>query len=290
MITRPMLAAKTPNPIELQGLRFPVLATPKLDGIRCLKVGGVAVSRTFKRIPNEWTAKRIEATLPDGVDGELMLPCRLYNPIQSAFMSRSGTPLEMEYWIFDYVYSALETPYWNRIGSYHDGDHPSWVRTVMPKMCNSLEELLTFEQHCISDGFEGIVFRTPDSPYKCGRSTLKQQWMVKLKRFEDAEGLIIGCSEMMHNRNDPTHDQFGLTERSSHQENLEPAGMLGTLLLDTKDFGVIEVGTGFTMEQRRVFWQQQSQLTGRYATYKYFKVGMKEKPRHPVFKAIREDI
>lgn len=36
-ITKPMLAGKCERP---EDLRFPILATPKLDGIRCLKIVG----------------------------------------------------------------------------------------------------------------------------------------------------------------------------------------------------------------------------------------------------------
>jgi DNA ligase-1 len=39
---KPMLATKCENPAAL---KFPVLATPKLDGIRCLKLGGKALTR-----------------------------------------------------------------------------------------------------------------------------------------------------------------------------------------------------------------------------------------------------
>ena len=46
-ITKPMLAGKCERP---DALNFPVLATPKLDGIRCLKIGGRALTRSFKPI------------------------------------------------------------------------------------------------------------------------------------------------------------------------------------------------------------------------------------------------
>ena len=69
-ITKPMLASKCENPHLLP---FPVLATPKLDGIRCLKLGGKALTRSFKPISNRFAREWIEANLPDGVDGELML-------------------------------------------------------------------------------------------------------------------------------------------------------------------------------------------------------------------------
>mgnify|MGYP006263262291 CR=1 FL=1 len=49
MITQPMLAGTLES---LADVRYPVYATPKIDGIRCIKVGGRALTRTFKPIPN----------------------------------------------------------------------------------------------------------------------------------------------------------------------------------------------------------------------------------------------
>ena len=45
-IKKPMLAGKCDCP---EALRFPVLATPKLDGIRCLKIAGQALTRSLSR-------------------------------------------------------------------------------------------------------------------------------------------------------------------------------------------------------------------------------------------------
>jgi len=56
-IVKPMLAGKCEQP---SALRFPVLATPKLDGIRCLKINGRAVSRSFKPISNTFIREWID--------------------------------------------------------------------------------------------------------------------------------------------------------------------------------------------------------------------------------------
>ena len=69
-ITKPMLAGKCER---LDALSFPVLATPKLDGIRCLKIDGRALTRSFKPVSNRSTREWIEANLPDGLDGELIV-------------------------------------------------------------------------------------------------------------------------------------------------------------------------------------------------------------------------
>jgi DNA ligase-1 len=72
-ITRPMLSAKFDNfEQEKHNLKFPLLATPKLDGIRCVKVYGKALSRTFKPIPNKYVREKIEAEIPDNTDMELV--------------------------------------------------------------------------------------------------------------------------------------------------------------------------------------------------------------------------
>ena len=45
---KPLLA----SPADLSTLRFPVLASPKLDGVRAIVKDGVVLSRSLKKIPN----------------------------------------------------------------------------------------------------------------------------------------------------------------------------------------------------------------------------------------------
>ena len=60
LITRPMLAV----PAKLESIKYPVLATPKIDGIRTLKLDGSLVSRTFHSIPNKHIKTILESILP----------------------------------------------------------------------------------------------------------------------------------------------------------------------------------------------------------------------------------
>ncbi len=66
---RPMLADKV---TDISALRFPVLASKKLDGVRCLVQDGVLVSRTLKPIPNKFVQAKFKG-LPEGTDGELIV-------------------------------------------------------------------------------------------------------------------------------------------------------------------------------------------------------------------------
>lgn len=65
------LLAETAKDYSL--IRYPVIGSPKLDGIRCLIVDGKAVSRNFKEIPNRHIAKDLSDGVPNGFDGEILL-------------------------------------------------------------------------------------------------------------------------------------------------------------------------------------------------------------------------
>lgn len=48
---KPMLAGKCEG---LESLKYPVLVSVKLDGVRALVIGGKVMSRSLKPIPNAW--------------------------------------------------------------------------------------------------------------------------------------------------------------------------------------------------------------------------------------------
>ena len=67
-ITRPMLAKQA----DLMQLQFPVCVTPKIDGLRCLVLDGVAYSRSLKPIRNKVIQAEL-GQLPSGLDGDCLL-------------------------------------------------------------------------------------------------------------------------------------------------------------------------------------------------------------------------
>ncbi len=94
---KPMLAA-TAEAEEGQApkVSFPILVSPKLDGIRALRMNGQLVSRTLKPIPSP-RAQEITAHLPDGVDGELIVGRPNHDPYRrtvSAVMTENDNTLD----------------------------------------------------------------------------------------------------------------------------------------------------------------------------------------------------
>ena len=51
---------------------------------------------------------------------------------------------------------------------------------------------------------------------------------------------------------------------------------------------VFSIGSGFTEEERVKLWRKRFILVDKIVKYKYFPVGQKEAPRHPVFLGFRD--
>jgi len=309
-----MLASACKDMKKLDFTKNTYLATPKLDGIRALKINGKLVSRTFKPIRNLHIKRILETVLPDGADGEIVCP-GAFQATSSGVMGSEGTPEFIYYW-FDYVpnpdklveedriqyvlgtmKTALDMPYSRRMdyllseyGNMATLPGSEKVHALVPITLKDLDHLQTHEQKCIDDGFEGLCVRTSTSPYKCGRATEKQQWLLKIKRFADDEAEILDFGEKMHNDNPAEKDNFGRTKRSSAQDGLRPAGTLGYLVVKDIKSGIkFEVGTGFDDELRQEIWDNRPQWKGLIIKYKHFAVsGVKDKPRFPVYLGIRD--
>lgn len=287
---KPMLACPAPD-----NLRFPMLASAKLDGIRCTVWPDQPLTRALKPIPNKFVRETLQsARLPAVFDGELVVgPANapdVYTRTTSGIMSRDGTP-DFSLWVFDYVPGG-SAPFHLRWGKLVDNTsalrafHP-WFRVLPHQWVHDAAELTVFEQRCISEGFEGVILRHPEGLYKHGRSTHKELGMVKVKRFEDTELEVVGAVELYHNDNEAMTNELGHTQRSTAKAGLRPAGVLGALVCKWQDT-TVEVGTGFTAAQRAEFWSSRDSLPGRLAKAKYFAHGMVDKPRHPVFLGWRE--
>jgi len=269
-------------------LKFPLLATPKLDGIRCLVIDGQALSRKFKHIPNHFIYNKIR-TLPSGLDGEIMLPNKAFNEISSAVMSEDGKP-DFKYYVFDYVSDDLKKPYSKRMEELAALEVPDFVVKVLPRQIESLDELNALEEKFLSGGYEGVMVRSLHSPYKCNRSTLKEGYLLKIKRFRDAEAEIIGFEERLHNENEATTDELGHKKRSSHKANLVPANMLGAFLVRDLTTGVeFAIGSGYDDAFRKKVWENPYRFIRKIVKYKFQEIGQKDLPRFPIFLGFRDE-
>jgi DNA ligase-1 len=286
-IFKPMLATDA----DLGKLRFPLLASPKLDGIRAIVRDGVVYSRSNKPIPNKFVQEKFKHL--NTLDGELIVghpnSHDVYRQTTSHVMSHDKTDFPVTFYVFDCI-RDLGANYgvryrWLEEASLNTYAHVNLHEQVLVQ---TIDQLIDYENQCLDDGYEGLILRDPNAPYKMGRSTVKEGYLLKMKRFVDAEFEIVGFEERMHNGNEATTSELGRTKRSSHKAGKSGRGDLGAIVLRHKDGFNFNCGTGFTDEERDHIWRNQSAYLGALAKIKYFAVGMKDAPRHPVWLGLRD--
>lgn len=285
---KPMLSGKA----DLDNIKFPVFASPKLDGVRVIVYDSVVYSRNFKRIPNDYVQSLFGRKEYNWFDGELIVgdvtSDTVFQSTTSGVMTGSGKP-DVTLHAFDFISSE------HHFGLRHNelkkrARGLKRVKVVPHILINNIEELNAYEEECVAQGYEGIMVRDPKGKYKHGRSTTKEGGLLKIKRFEDDEAVVIGCEELMTNNNEQELDNLGHKVRSSKKEGMVPAGKLGALIVKHKTFGEFKIGSGFTEEQRMSLWNERDSLNGKLAKFKYQPSGVKDKPRFPVFLGFRNKI
>jgi DNA ligase-1 len=289
----PMLAGK----FDPAKQKFPCLASPKLDGVRAIVKGGVLLSRKLLPIPNKALQARFGIPELEGFDGELIVGMPnaedVYNRTIREVMTIDGADTA-NFHIFD-KYNIPEVEYLKRLGDVFQLKNTCILFGVrvfrVPQVqLDNMADLDNFEAHNLDAGFEGIMIRSLDGKYKHGRSTTNEGGLLKVKRFVDSEAIITGMEEKMHNANEATKDETGHTKRSTHQENQHGLDTMGALLLKDLHTGVeFKCGTGFDDATRAWYWERRfTPPNWPIVKYKSFPVGVKDKPRHPVYIGIRD--
>lgn len=287
MTFKPMLAATIKDTSQLS---FPLLASNKLDGIRCVILDGKALTRNLKPIPNKHIREFLESYPQiDGFDGEIMLRKGDFNNVQSAVMSEDGEP-NFYYAVFDY-HNLGNKPYIERLKRLSAVikrlDNPRIEEVGQFRMMKE-SDVLDLEQEVLADGYEGLILRSEEGSYKYGRSTLNERKLMKLKRFDDDEAEIIGMEPLYENQNAPTTNALGRTERSSHQANMVAQPMMGAMQMRLKNGKEFSIGTGFDDDTKKDFWRRKKQLIGKWVKFKFQELTADGIPRFPVFLGLRD--
>lgn len=302
MTFKPLLAATLKDDDDVESVlktNHKLFASPKLDGVRCLIVDGVPVSRNLKPIRNQFI-QDLFTGIP-AMDGELIIgdprdpDC--FNKSQSGVMSQAG-PSNFKFYVFDIPdVEAADLPFEKRYRIAYDRRRgmkaalKKKISLVPQTKLSTMDQVHEIEQRYVSSGFEGIMLRTVDGAYKHGRSTLKEGILMKLKRFETAEAKVVGFEPLYVNENGFSLDKLGRQVRTSHKKGLVETESLGALVVKDIETGTkFSIGTGFTLQQRIKFWETRDEIKGKVLSYKFQKSGTVDKPRFPVFLGWRLDL
>lgn len=206
----------------------------------------------------------------DGLEGEIILDGGMDGTFQnlSSVVNSEDFPIDelrgrLHFVIFDNI-NRGDTPYkkW-----FYDWYYP-WVNTVwgseftidlkryfgefiLPVGCSdsfiipkskferarSLSGIIKDEEkNCLfrrlnkGGELEGFIFRKTDSPYKHGRSTLKEGGLIKVKKVETVDCEILEICPKRTNLNAAEKDELGYTKRSTKKDGYEvDSTMAGSL-------------------------------------------------------------
>lgn len=263
---KPMLASNA----ELKKIRYPVLVSPKLDGVRATVQDDVVLSRTGKPIPNKYVQDTFKTL--EKFDGELIVGSptdeKVFQKTTSGVMSIEGTP-DVCYYVFDVLFR--DRPFEERYRFINSFKENNKVKKVPQFSVSNEESLLQYEQMFLTQGYEGLMIRDSKAPYKEGRSTVKEGYLLKLKRFTDTEAKVVKMLPLIH-------------EDGSVEDTL------GALVVSYEDdqgvTKILKIGSGFTSAERLDIWNNSEEYIGKLVKFKYFEKGTKDLPRFPILLAL----
>lgn len=290
---RPMLAA-TVEDLNTLDMRSPLLVSPKIDGVRGIFMNGQILSRSLKPLPNKQlqdTASavfKINGDAMEGIECELVIgspsASNCYRKTSSTLMSHDAKIEGLNFLAFDRVGEGC---YRERLKSLSDVS--ALIDLIPQYLIKERAEILHLHDYYAERGYEGLILRCPNAPYKFGRSTLKERGLLKYKKFTDDEAVVIGFEELMTNNNTQEKNELGYSKRSSKKANLAGANTLGALIVEYNGLE-FKIGTGFTQADRDHIWANRCAYLGLLVKFKYFAVGVKDLPRHPVWLGFRNEM
>lgn len=284
-----------PSTIEdLDKLRFPFLASPKIDGFRLRTAeDGTAMTSNWKPVVNGVVQDVFRTLALAGLDGEATVgkpnAPGVLQRTSSGLTSREGNP-KFTLHLFDHFGFPSE-PFQKRLDRAKAAARGiPCIKLVKHQLVRNLEEFHIFNAWCIANGYEGAMYRDPMAPYKFGRSTPKEGWLWRYKPTVDSEARITGWYEEEANTNEAKEDELGRMRRSSSKKGKVGKGTLGGFEgVDIHDGKPVRIGIGFTAAQRKEFWERGlAAFTGTLIKYKKQMAGEADKPRHQVFLDFRD--
>jgi len=263
----------------------PRIVTLKEDGIRGVRLNDL-YSRTIKLIPNRSIRAR-SIVLPAGMDVELCSHTLQYYQTESIVMSREHADSDLiQFYAIDWF---KDKPYIDRLIDIGRLEIPGLYKPLWHWAKDANELMLLFLEAEQNNG-EGICWRLPNSPYIQkntidNRSTLIEQYLIKLARYVRQEVIVLGLYEQMENGNESSYNALGAMDRSSCKANKLGKNTLGGFHVKSLSTGLefdVGTGVGLTDRLRKEIWLNQDKFIGTTRVVKHKACGQKVLPRSPI--------
>ena len=316
IIFKPQLA---PNQkVDLDTINYPLLASYKLDGIRCLFIKGEMLSRSLKPIQNKQLREKMQPLVDFSrehdciLDGEIYSPELTFQEITRYVMTQDlqdkksvkkhggilTIPEHLKFYCFDMVgvnsLGDLELNETFKSRTLGVVALELAFRDILVSICqeqvNSPLMISEFFNHALENGYEGLILKDPNGKYKCGRGTIKEGLIYKVKPFVTFDAEIIGvvqATEVDPNAEKKTNELGrSVTSKKKGDRLLIDKASAFEVFYEDK---TLKVTLAMTDEEKEAIWAKRSTYIGKIIEYKGMLVGSKDVPRHPVMIRFRED-
>ena len=298
---------------NLDKIKYPILASYKLDGIRCLFYKGQILSRSLKPIQNKQLKEKFEPLRKYSennnciLDGEIYSPTLTFQEITSFVMTQDfedkktvkkygevlTIPDHLKFYCFDSVREEkYEEEFYVRCLKTQLITDNFPLLSVFVKQIDlyNKKEVKDYFRKALKDSFEGLILRDPNGRYKFGRGTLNEGLIYKVKPFRAFDAKITGvvqATKVVPNA-EKTINELGRSVTSKKKDDrvlIEKASAFN-VLYEGKE---LKVTLAMTDEEKEVVWKNRGEFIGRTIEYKGLCIGMKDVPRHPVMLRFRKD-
>ena len=295
-----MLAHNKPLEFTSDLIRWPMYASKKLDGIRCLIWGGRLLTRSLKPQPNqnlkEHLRPLIDTCLRQGIvlEGELYSHSHTFAEHSSILRSKDKpVPKGMQFMIFDGMpfeqWNSCPLEFFERMDVVQSKIlYSEWWDHVEQFQVFDAEDAQNHLDFWLSEGYEGLMLRSPRGLYKHGRTTAREGTFFKFKQWTQSQATIIGFTsrrEMVEGAS----GSRGLTPTGKleriHQKHLfQPTDAIGAVVLSsTNETENIQFKATFARghkpETFGLTWENHQDFIGLKAKFRYQPQGTKNLPR-----------
>lgn len=282
MQNQKLLLAPNKSPEVRSGFyhdKYPLMASAKFDGVRAVITPDGIYSRNWKRFNSE-LEQYFEDAIAEArknnsiIDGEIYSRNLRFDQLISNIRGN-----DINESIRFYAFDSCTLDEWNNqttkpfkvrydetVRRYR---HLNRVAPVVQYQINNDNDLEILFGQSIDQGFEGLIMRNPESQYKNGRATMRQNIIYKLKQWVTIDSKIVGFKQMM--------------------KGGKRTAKIGSFLLRSSD-GIeyaAKPAAGLTLDDT---WCKRDQYLGGYVECRFMKHGVKLRPRFAHITRLRPDL
>ena len=249
---------------------YPCNVQPKLDGIRAIAVKNRLYSRNGLLFP---TLEHIKSELLKSnliLDGELYTDDINFEKIVGLVRKSTKTQeeeklsLKIYFNVFDIVDKSLTfKERYSILKNFIEKNSFKYIKLVKTEICNKKEEIETFLNKYINEGYEGLIIRNIKGKYEEG---LRSSNLLKLKKFKDEE--------------------FKIVDYTCAKNGKEVGCVIW--ICSTKEGKIFNVRPEGGYSERKKLYRNGKNYIGKMLTVKYQEMTNDNIPRFPVGVGIRD--